>query len=341
MAAFRAKTVKYLVATDVAARGIDVSDVTHVVNYGFPESAEQYVHRTGRTGRAGKRGTAISLITPQDVGNLYFLRLTYGIRPIERALPSASEDRTRRELDRIQLLREGFSGEPSDEAMSLARRLLTADDAERMVAGLVSEFFNIATKQAIARGISPAGAATALLAAQRDERKGPPRATATAAEPGTAGAEPAPRPARDRREPRAPERREPSRDRTASRVAPAADRPRRIDVHHGEGTLVEDESPEVGMEEMRVAVGRRDGVRAGDIARIVRERANLNRRDIGRIHVRDRFSLVSIRAELLDATIAALRDAQLGDHALTPERGKSMGPSIAPPPPDSGDRGDE
>ena len=56
-----------LVATDVAARGIDLPDVSHVFNYDLPRSADVYVHRIGRTGRAGKRGTAISLIEAHDM----------------------------------------------------------------------------------------------------------------------------------------------------------------------------------------------------------------------------------------------------------------------------------
>ena len=61
MAATRKGKLRFLVATDVAARGIDISHLTHVINFDFPESAEPYVHRTGRTGRAGRTGTAISL----------------------------------------------------------------------------------------------------------------------------------------------------------------------------------------------------------------------------------------------------------------------------------------
>ncbi len=59
--------IQYLVATDVAARGIDISDITHVINYDFPKFSEDYVHRIGRTGRAGKTGTAISFVLPTDL----------------------------------------------------------------------------------------------------------------------------------------------------------------------------------------------------------------------------------------------------------------------------------
>jgi ATP-dependent RNA helicase DeaD len=61
---FRSKQVRWVIATDIAARGLDVDDLTHVINYDLPDSVETYVHRIGRTGRAGKEGTAISLVQP-------------------------------------------------------------------------------------------------------------------------------------------------------------------------------------------------------------------------------------------------------------------------------------
>ncbi|MEI6020835.1 MAG: DEAD/DEAH box helicase, partial [Bacteroidota bacterium] len=70
MKRFRSKTLQMLVATDVAARGIDVNDVTHVINYNLPEDVENYTHRTGRTARAGKSGIAIAIITPKDNGKI-------------------------------------------------------------------------------------------------------------------------------------------------------------------------------------------------------------------------------------------------------------------------------
>lgn len=63
---FRNKQVRWVVATDIAARGLDVDELTHVINYDLPDSVETYVHRIGRTGRAGKEGTAISLVQPFD-----------------------------------------------------------------------------------------------------------------------------------------------------------------------------------------------------------------------------------------------------------------------------------
>lgn len=70
MKRFRSKTLQMLVATDVAARGIDVNNVTHVINYNLPEDVENYTHRTGRTARAGKSGIAIAIVTPKDAGKI-------------------------------------------------------------------------------------------------------------------------------------------------------------------------------------------------------------------------------------------------------------------------------
>ncbi|MBU4133894.1 DEAD/DEAH box helicase, partial [bacterium] len=71
---FKKKKVNILVATDVAARGIDVVDLTHVINYSLPQDPESYVHRIGRTGRAGKEGTAITFITPSEYKRLMFIQ---------------------------------------------------------------------------------------------------------------------------------------------------------------------------------------------------------------------------------------------------------------------------
>lgn len=66
MQKFRNHTVQFLVATDVAARGLDVEDLTHVINYGLPDDVASYTHRSGRTGRAGKKGTSISIIHTRE-----------------------------------------------------------------------------------------------------------------------------------------------------------------------------------------------------------------------------------------------------------------------------------
>ncbi len=72
---FRKQKINILVATDVAARGIDIIELTHVINYSLPQDPDSYVHRIGRTGRAGKQGTAITFVTSTE-----YRRLTYIIK---------------------------------------------------------------------------------------------------------------------------------------------------------------------------------------------------------------------------------------------------------------------
>jgi ATP-dependent RNA helicase DeaD len=80
--------LRFLVATDVAARGIDISDLSHVIAYSAPQSPEVYVHRTGRTGRAGKAGVAISLVSGLDIGNFRYLQQVNKIEILEREIPT-------------------------------------------------------------------------------------------------------------------------------------------------------------------------------------------------------------------------------------------------------------
>jgi ATP-dependent RNA helicase DeaD len=87
MGRMKAHDLRFLCATDVAARGIDITNLSHVINYSVPESPEVYVHRTGRTGRAGKKGTALSLVGPRELGNFRYVRLQFNIKPEERVLP--------------------------------------------------------------------------------------------------------------------------------------------------------------------------------------------------------------------------------------------------------------
>ena len=91
MRRIKAGELRILVATDVAARGIDISALTHVISYATPESPEVYIHRTGRTGRAGRAGVAISLISGLDIGSFKYLQNVNRISISERKLPSEAE----------------------------------------------------------------------------------------------------------------------------------------------------------------------------------------------------------------------------------------------------------
>ena len=91
MQKFRQHTVQLLVATDVAARGLDVDDLTHVINYGLPDDIENYTHRSGRTGRAGKKGTSISIVHLREKHKIRAIEKEIGKQFVEAPIPSADE----------------------------------------------------------------------------------------------------------------------------------------------------------------------------------------------------------------------------------------------------------
>ena len=91
MQKFRQHTVQLLVATDVAARGLDVDDLTHVINFGLPDDIENYTHRSGRTGRAGKKGTSISIVHSKEKHKIRIIEREIGKKFVEAEIPSAEE----------------------------------------------------------------------------------------------------------------------------------------------------------------------------------------------------------------------------------------------------------
>ena len=91
MQKFRQHLTQLLVATDVAARGLDVDDLTHVINYGLPEDIENYTHRSGRTGRAGKKGTSISIIHTREKSKVRNIEKVIGKSFIEETLPTPQQ----------------------------------------------------------------------------------------------------------------------------------------------------------------------------------------------------------------------------------------------------------
>ena len=91
MQKFRIRNLQLLVATDVAARGLDVDDLTHVINYGLPDDTESYTHRSGRTGRAGKTGTSIAIINLREKGKLKAIERVINKQFMQGQIPTAAE----------------------------------------------------------------------------------------------------------------------------------------------------------------------------------------------------------------------------------------------------------
>ncbi len=127
LGALKKGDIDFIVATDVAARGIDISELSHVINFALPSSAEVYVHRTGRTGRAGREGKAISLIAPTEVDTFFQVKKTYDIRLEQRQLPTSDEimmARQRRALKKLDADLDGIDYLPYGGHLKLAQQLL-------------------------------------------------------------------------------------------------------------------------------------------------------------------------------------------------------------------------
>ena len=125
---FKRRRFRMLIATDVAARGIDVNDLTHVINYSMPQSLETYVHRIGRTGRAGKKGTAITFATPGEI--VKFDRMKRQLNaPVKKvALPTGAEIVEAKKQRLAEELHNSIANMRHTSCLSFAEELLTMGD---------------------------------------------------------------------------------------------------------------------------------------------------------------------------------------------------------------------
>ena len=125
---FKRRRFRMLIATDVAARGIDVNDLTHVINYSMPQSLETYVHRIGRTGRAGKKGTAITFATPGEI--VKFDRMKRQLKnPVKKLpLPTGAEIVEAKKQHLAEELHTAIANMRHTSCLSFAEELLTMGD---------------------------------------------------------------------------------------------------------------------------------------------------------------------------------------------------------------------
>ncbi|CAG5088316.1 DEAD-box ATP-dependent RNA helicase CshA [Thermobacillus xylanilyticus] len=134
MRKFRDGSIDVLVATDVAARGLDVSGVTHVINFDLPQDPESYVHRIGRTGRAGKEGVAYTFVTPREIDHLHFIERVTRQRIARRPLPSLAEAIEGKQRVTAERLIEIIQQDDFAEYKGIAIQLLEQYDSVHLVA---------------------------------------------------------------------------------------------------------------------------------------------------------------------------------------------------------------
>ncbi|WP_292460164.1 DEAD/DEAH box helicase [Methanothermococcus sp.] len=137
---FKNRRSNILVATDVAARGIDINNLTHVINYSLPQNPESYVHRIGRTGRAGKRGVAITFVQPDEIRKLKYIKKIAKTDIERRELPTVKDIISAKKSSIIDNI-SNSSKEYSEEYLDIAKKLLEENDAEKVVASLLKYIF--------------------------------------------------------------------------------------------------------------------------------------------------------------------------------------------------------
>ena len=138
---FRKRRIAILAATDVAARGIDVNNLSHVINYSLPQNPESYIHRIGRTGRAGNQGTAVTFVTPAEFYKLGFIKQVARVDIHRKNIPEVSHIMDKRKdkiaADVIKLA----ATEQSAAYKEWAQKILTDNPPEDIVAALLNYSF--------------------------------------------------------------------------------------------------------------------------------------------------------------------------------------------------------
>ncbi|MDP8264079.1 MAG: DEAD/DEAH box helicase [Candidatus Aceula lacicola] len=138
---FKKRKINVLVATDVAARGIDVQDISHVINYALPQDPEAYIHRIGRTGRAGKTGHAITFVTPAEYRKLQFIQQKAKTDIRREKLPKVKDIIEMKKQRIHSRLEDIIEKGPKQEYLQLAKDLLNKNESENLLGALLQHSF--------------------------------------------------------------------------------------------------------------------------------------------------------------------------------------------------------
>jgi ATP-dependent RNA helicase DeaD len=280
MRRFRTGQADILVATDVAARGIDVDDVTHVINYDIPESAETYVHRIGRTGRVGKRGEAVTLVTPKETRWLRQIERIIKAKIEARRLPTLADvAERRRDAMKLEVL-EALKDEAAYQQYVEAVDDLTEDnEATAIAAALLKLYADQTGRGIVSESAEDDLAALTQAAVSRQERfeRGP----------------------RDR-------------DRDSGYQRGGRDGGR-------DGGRYE-RGQEPGMTRLFLNIGRNFNVRPQDIVGAIANEAGIPGRSIGAIDILDTYSFVDIPSQYVDQVIDAIVSSGIKGRNVNAER---------------------
>ncbi|MBS0556438.1 MAG: DEAD/DEAH box helicase [Proteobacteria bacterium] len=284
--------IDILVATDVAARGLDVERISHVLNYDIPTDTEAYVHRIGRTGRAGRSGEAILFVAPREKRLLQAIERATRQPITEMQLPSVEAVNDRRVAKFTQRITDTLAGDD----LAPFRQLIEQYERERNVPA-------IEIAAALARLVQ--GKQPLLL-------------------------KPAEREPRQSHKPVFEKSSRHERTPSHAHEGSAGSRPTR--THDAPSRQHRDERPrqaEAGFETFRINVGNAHGVRPGNIVGAIANEAGLDAKHIGRIDIRDRYTLLDLPEGMPEETFRLLKTVRVAGQRLLISR---MGDATEPAP---------
>ncbi|MEL7636379.1 MAG: DEAD/DEAH box helicase [Anaerolineaceae bacterium] len=266
MARFRAGQVKVLVATDVAARGLDVEGITHVFNYDLPEEAETFVHRIGRTGRAGRTGIAISLARPSERKQVRLIEQFTRQEMSEGQIPTSEDIQSKRVDSLLAKVETWLKRGRSREERALVETLLAA-------------------------GFDPIDIAAAALKVARAEEKQRPIPEIS----------PLPeKSVRPERRARSERTERPNRDQSRGR-----NQRENVGYNKPRASVRGKQSDEEGMIRLELALGKVDGLRPSDVVASIAGTAGIPGSALGRIYIQNHRTTVDVSDQFMDKIVSA------------------------------------
>jgi ATP-dependent RNA helicase DeaD len=263
MGRLRDGTAELLVATDVAARGLDVDTLTHVVNYDVPSAADSYVHRIGRVGRAGREGVAITLAEPRERRQLENIERMTKQTIIAEKVPSVADLRSRQIELTVDEVREALAS-PDLEDYNTVLHALAGESSDRNIALAAIKLVHAERSGSIDEREIP-DASDRVGGTQRKDGKSKPKPFDKHAKPGK------------------PDR--------------------------GERGAQRAENGDTGF--VYVSLGRKGGVRPGDLVGAIANETGLSGREIGPIRITENFSVVGVPASSVDEVVATMAHTTL------------------------------
>ena len=275
---FRANQLKVLVATDVAARGLDIDDISHVFNFHLPDDAEVYIHRIGRTGRAGKTGVAITLLSPREKRRMREVEALTK-QPVARMeLPTVGDIHRHRENQVIETMKVWLGRGRFKRELEMVQELITAGHDPLNIAAAAIKIARADEKQ------RPIAEISEVMTDRKREGDG----------------------GKWQEEKRKKfERREESGAGNRQSHGDASRRSRG------------DASHEEGMVRLKLNKGKSSGIRPSDIVGTIAFHANIPGYTIGKIRIEDKFTLVDVPEDLVEQVLKHNGNYRLGKEKLT------------------------